>query len=216
MNDFVVRPFAFMRLTHEALRAGFSDVQTAAAAGDIDAARTEFDALRGVIEIHAKQEEQVFFPLLDELFEEVVTKAGLFDAHDREEQHFVAVESALADGDLERVVAELDRWTSSFERHLVEEEDVMMPLTQRVSDTLEGRAAAVREIMESDWEGLRLNHLPYVVAALSRNKAYGPLRMFVSAVQVSSGDRFGELEEVIRSSVTAEQESMLKQHGHLS
>ena len=215
MTEFVVRPFAFMRLTHEALRAGFQSISEAARDGDLDEARARLNRLRGVIALHARQEEEVFFPLLDRLFDGAVDKADLRTAHLREDDHEAAVDAALDAGDVAMVTAALEAWGPDFENHLAEEERVMMPLTQKVADTLEGRAAAVREIMSLDWDGMIDVQLPYVLESLSTTKPYGPLRMFVAALQVSASDRYAEIEPVIRGSVDAGKASMLQEHGHL-
>ena len=45
MSDFQVRPFAFMRLTHDALRAGFATLQSLAEAGDLDAVAREWEEI---------------------------------------------------------------------------------------------------------------------------------------------------------------------------
>jgi hypothetical protein len=216
MSDFVIRPFAFMRLTHEALRAGFSAIQVAAAAGDLAAAADANTALSRVIELHKRHEEEVFFAMLDEHFDGVVTKAGLRETHEREHALQEAVNAALDAGDLQALNSAIDQWAPAFEAHLAEEEEVMMPLTELIAPTLEGRAAAVHEIMAVDWAQLAQVHLPYVVRSLSMTKPYGPLRMFVAAVQIAAGDRFGTLEPVIRDALPAEKVAMLTEHGHLS
>lgn len=92
----------------------------------------------------------------------------------------------------------------------------MMPLTQWVAPTAEGRAEVVGKIMSLDWEALKSAHLPYVVEQLSETKPYGPLRMFVAAVQAASGDRYSDLEPVVRSALPAQKVELLQGHGHLS
>ena len=215
MSAFTPRPFAFMRMTHEALRAGFATLATAAEAGELDTVRDEYARLRRVIEVHAAQEERAFFPLLDRLFDGAVAKAGLRDAHAREEAHQQAFEAALAGDDAAAVRQALSAWSGSFETHLVDEETVMMPLTQKVAPTLEGRAAAVGDILAVDWQALKDDHLPYVTASLAANKPYGPTRMFVSALQIAAGDRYAELAPIVAASVPAAVGDQLRVHGHL-
>lgn len=91
----------------------------------------------------------------------------------------------------------------------------MMPLTERVAPTLDGRAAAVREILDVDWAALERDHLPYVVSTLAATKPYGPVRMFVAALQAAAGDRYGELSPIVVASVPAATAEMLRGHGHL-
>lgn len=214
MSEFNVRPFAFMRLTHEALRAGLSTLLRHAGAGDLEAVRGEYATLRRVIEIHAAQEEKSFFPLLAGRFPEDFDLSVMLAAHEREEALQEAFEGALDADDLAAVQKVLADWADSFEQHLVDEETVMMPLTQRVAPDLEGRAAAVRDILHVDWEALKGEHLPYVVASLAANKPYGPVRMFVAALQHAAGDRFSELAPVVLSSVSDDVGAKLRAHGH--
>lgn len=216
MSEFMVRPFAFMRLTHEALRAGFAQLREASGAGDLGAARQAWATLAGVVAIHKRHEEEAFFPLLDDRFDGAIAAAGLRAVHADEADHERAVEAALAAGDLPALHAALAAWAPSFEAHLVEEETIMMPLTQRVAPTVEGRAAAVRAILEVDWDGLRDVHLPQVARALAATKPYGPVRMFVAAVQAAAGDRYPELEPSLRAALPAETVATLASHGHLA
>ncbi len=217
MTDFTVRPFAFMRLTHDALRAGFAEVRAAIAAGSAPAeVRETYGALRRALELHAAQEEQVFFPVLDERCGGAVREAGLRDAHEREEAHQLAFEAALAEGEQRAMAATIEAWAPSFEAHLADEEAIMMPLTHKTADTAEGRALVVRRIMETDWEALKRDQLGYVVASLSRTKPFGPLRMYVAAVQVAAGSAYGELEPIVRAALPAEQLQKLTSLGHLA
>jgi len=216
MPDFTTRPFAFMRLTHEALRSGFVELKDASTARDLDRAREAWTSLAGIVDVHKRHEEERFFPLLDELFDGAVTAAGLRDAHEREHRHEATVHAALEAGDLAALDAALQEWAPSFEQHLADEEDVMMPLTVKVAATLEGRAAAVRTILDVDWDGLVNVHLPTVTRALGETKPYGPVRMFVSSVQLAAGDRYAELEPIIRAALPEATVQTLEGHGHLT
>merc|ERR1712083_876938 len=68
-----VRPFAVMRLTHEAIRSGMKDLQDAlqSESSDMDDIKDVFGNLNRCIEVHAQQEDTVFFPLLNKQFENV-------------------------------------------------------------------------------------------------------------------------------------------------
>ena len=217
MSQFTVRPFAFMRLTHEALRAGFQElVYMAEGHAPVEELRARYAALARVIALHARQEEEVFFPILDAVADNAVTKAGLRDTHEHEEDNQAAVEAALKNGDIALICATLQAWAPDFESHLAEEEAVMMPLTRQVADTLEGRAAAVRHIMAVDWQELMEAHLPYVTRALGQTKPYGPVRMFVAAVQAASGERYAEIEPILMAALPLEVVMRLGSHGHFS
>ncbi|MCA9557004.1 MAG: hemerythrin domain-containing protein, partial [Myxococcales bacterium] len=177
-TDFTVRPFAFMRLTHEALRAGFADIRAAVHEGaSVDAVRARYVDLARCIAVHAAQEDQMFFPILDARFDGAVRDADLRTAHAREDALQAAFEDALERADRDALRVAVDAWAPSFEAHLADEEAVMMPLTQTVADTPEGRAAVVRRIMEVDWEGMKRDQLGYVTASLAATKPLGPVRM---------------------------------------
>lgn len=215
MSEFVPRPFAFMRLTHEALRVGFAELGGCAERGDIEGAAAVWNGLRDVVALHKQQEEEAFFPLLDEQFDGAVERAGLRSTHLEEEEHERMIEAAIAAGDADALRRAWATWSAAFERHLFEEEEVMMPLTQRVAPTIEGRARAVRTLLDVDWNGLRDRQLPYVVSALERARPFGQLRMFVAAVQLSSGDRYDELVPVIRGALSEDAAAQLANLGHL-
>jgi len=213
--SFTVRPFAFMRLTHEALRTGFARLVQLAGVDDVEAVELEYSELKLALEIHAAQEEAAFFPLLDARFDGAVERAGLRDAHEREQALQDAFEAALSDRDPASVRRALADWAPSFEQHLKKEEEVMMPLTQKIAPTLAGRAAAVADILDVDWEGLKTDHLPYVVRALSTTKPYGPNRMFVAALQAAAGPRYAELTPIVSRAMTATMAAQMRAHGHL-
>lgn len=197
------------------LRAGFAALSRAAADGDLDAIRGEYGELRKAIAVHQLHEDEVFFPMLDEQFDGAVRDAGLRETHVAEEERQAAFEAALASNDLAAVRSALEAWAAPFEAHLVHEEEVMMPLTQKVAPTLEGRAAAVGRILDADWRALEVDHLPYVVRTLGTTKPYGPVRMFVAALQVSAGERYTRLAPIVDRWLPGGVADMLRVHGHL-
>ena len=104
MSEFVVRPFAFMRLTHEAIRiernalVGHAEAHaTNPGAETLAAARRSMADLKRAIELHAKQEESGFFPMLDAKFDAAATEAGFFDEHTDEHGRMGILDDALAD-----------------------------------------------------------------------------------------------------------------------
>ncbi len=191
-------------------------MSAAAERGDLEQVGLELTALQGAIQLHARHEEEVFFPLLDRLFDDAVLNANLRDAHEREDKYEAALIAALEAEDIDAVRDAITAWAPSFEKHLVDEEEVMMPLTQRVHETVEGRAAAVADIVALDWSTFQEKQLPYVLRSLSDTKPYGPLRMYVAAVEISTGERFSELQSIIATNVAPEKADLLRQHGHLT
>ena len=70
--------------------------------------------------------------------------------------------------------------------------------------------------MEVDWAAMKEVQLAYVVERLAETKPYGPLRMFVAAVQLAAGDAYPELEPIVRDALPADKVEMLTAHGHLT
>gem|GEM_PF-2659017 len=197
-----VRPFAFMRLTHEAVR--YNVARCLALARQLceepdlvtaSALRERFDELRRAFEVHARIEDRGFFPLLDAHFGPVCAQAGFGEDHRHE--HGQLAQLALAiDGvattrdrsEAETLRDHLLRWAEEVADHLVREEDVVMPLAGRVSDTVEGQGAAVRAIIDTDRADVERILVPWVLRGLDASQPLGPVRMFVLALRASHDD----------------------------
>eukprot|EP00741_Cyanophora_paradoxa_P020101 tig00021234_g19402.t1 len=179
------RPFAFMRMTHEALRAGLKDCRDAAAklheeAAALEQLKAAFEALAAAIEIHARTEDTQMFPLLDRLFDGVASKelAKLHAVEFKEHEGIRAALAAASVPDLQRLVAE---WADDHEKHLVAEEEIMTPLTEKIGRDWMERGAEVRKFLTArpaDTEAL----LKFVAPRLAGQK----LQLFASAIQGSS------------------------------
>lgn len=223
-QEFEVRPFAFMRLTHDAVRDGVQRCQSLAAElpGAARELRAVYDETRRCIEVHASIEERGFFPLLDRLFDDVALQAGFRDEHAEEEARHRAILSSFEaldaglDGAGRELAWQLSVWEREVETHLVHEEEVMMPLTQRVADTLDGRAEAVRAIIDTDRANVEAVLVPWVASRLEATKPFGPVRMFVSALQVSHPpeQRLG-IEQRLRAALQPATVARLEQVGAL-
>lgn len=217
-----VRPFAIMRLTHDAIRQGMRDLQ--AAAGDLgrDAAalsnaQSTLAELRRCIDLHAKQEDECFFGVLNRLFDDVVARAGIPREHEEDVQDVRKVAEKLAGFGAGRasaadVRAVLDHWAKAVEAHLVHEEEIMMPLTEKVAPTMPERAAVVHDILAVDEAEYRAHQLEYVTRQLSRAEAPGKLRMYVAALKaVATPDEYRDYAPLIARSVTAPARAALAQ-----
>ncbi len=230
-QEFTVRPFAFMRLTHDAIRAGMAEVaeQLAAleAAPSAEAAAAlggRFDEVRRCIDVHAAIEEKGFFPLLDERFDGAASGAGFLAEHETDLADQRAIGDAVAAcrehpgaATVEPLAAAVRGWLERCERHLVHEEEIMMPLTQRVHETVEGRADAVGRLIDTvpaaELEGALM---PYVLTRLEATKPFGPLRMFVEAVKISTGpERFAALAPLCRTHLSTDSVAKLEGCGAL-
>ena len=84
-----VRPFAVMKLTHDGIRGCLDDMSAAAqnvsdecTSENIEVLQSIFNDLSRCIDIHTKQEENVFFPFMNEQFDDIMTKEGISGEHD--------------------------------------------------------------------------------------------------------------------------------------
>jgi hypothetical protein len=126
-------PFAIARNAHEAIRGSLKDCTAAAAAGDAGLLKDEWAALKRSLGTHMAMEEGGFFPLLDAQFEGVVTAEGLAGEHEHDRAEQARVDAALAGGDAGAAAAAIAHFAAEHEKHLKHEEDVLMPLTMKVS-----------------------------------------------------------------------------------
>ena len=228
MSDaFTVRPFAFMRLTHEAIRveraALLAHAEAFAAqptAAGLDAVRASLEELQRGIALHALQEEQGFFPLLDARFDAVATQAGFFAEHEAEHARFDALDAAVAAaGDASAPAAAslleaVRAWADANEAHLKHEEGIMMPLTQRVADTLEGRAAAVRGIIDAaDAEATAAWQVGWVLSRLHTHRPFGKVRMYVAALEATHAADLHRIQPAIRAALPPAMVAKLSELG---
>ena len=215
-----------MRLTHDAIREGMNDLQKAASELEqgptaLSKVQSTLAELRRCILLHAKQEDERFFKILNELFDGVVDKAGIPREHEVDIKDVRTVEERLAEFGAGRATAAavreaLNHWVAAAEAHLVHEEEVMMPLTEKVADAVEGRAAAVHRILSVDLDEYRAHQLPYVTRQLSRAEQPGKLRMYVAALKlVASPEEYATYSGLIARSVTEQGRSALAQAGLL-
>ncbi len=92
-----------MRLTHEAVRQGFRDLlasipSTSENMEEITVLKmqVEIDSLNRCIALHGRSENNKFFPMLDEKFDNVCTKAGFVGEHEKDEKERIRMSAAYA------------------------------------------------------------------------------------------------------------------------
>ncbi len=204
----VIRPFAIMRLTHEALRVGIREVREALVSlvdekGDSLALRSCLNELLGCLDVHREQEDKRFFTVLNEQFDDVIDKEGIPREHVDDIQEMGNIKKLLegyenGTNTEHELGHALEAWMWNAERHLEHEEAVMMPLTEKIAPTVEERAAEVHKILEVDMDGFRNVQLGYVVRQLSRSDQFGKLRAFVDALKtVASADEYQDFATII-------------------
>mmetsp|Transcript_31766 Transcript_31766/g.49706 ORF Transcript_31766/g.49706 Transcript_31766/m.49706 type:complete len:536 (-) Transcript_31766:350-1957(-) len=214
-----VRPFAVMRLTHEAIRAGMNMISAQVEYDKVDAALEAYDQLRLVINVHATHEDKGMFPLLDSLFDNVCLNNGLRDEHENDHKRDFVVRKALQDagkagGDKNDAFAALNEWIAEHEKHLKHEEDIMMPLTEKVAETVELRGASMQKVLACDSEGFERIQLPYVINKLDHSKPFGAVKMFVEGLQMSSTvSAYERYVTIMKAEIKSETAAQLEKAG---
>lgn len=212
-----------MRNSHEALRAACKEMEQLLKSADplhaFEAAWQEYDR---ALKVHTDLEELSMFPLLDQVNGSPV---NLSHFHDEDKALATAMESALsaaiAVGDApattelwEQLKAAFAAWKDFHLTHLSEEEKVMMPLTQKVAPTPEGRCKAVHQYLVSpamDRSSEEFAH--YCGWCVSKLNAHGSgqqparvaVRVFVRALHsASSAAQWKLLLPVVQSNCSSE------------
>lgn len=91
---------------------------------------------------------------------------------------------------------------------------VMMPLTMKTADSLEGRGAIVHDILSIDMDGLLTNLLPIAFRELERTKPFGKLMFYLKALQYSTTPaEFEKVVAVVHASVSTETFEKLEKAG---
>jgi len=149
------QPFSIMRLTHEAIRTGLNHLE--ALNNELSPARapelkTAFGEVKRVIELHANQEDNAFYPPLEEkrpnithaFTEEHEVEHRAFDKLSRQMENLPEEASALAE-----IQASLEDWITQHRAHLAHEEDILMKILPKTFTYVES-VAVVRSILEYD------------------------------------------------------------------
>lgn len=138
-------PFAIMRNAHEALRASIKLQQRALDAGDEAAFREEWTTFQRGLAVHMAMEDDAMFGLLDEVGGGAITAAKIPQEHVEDTRLAAAVGAALGTSDPQVLRAAWSAWKGDHLRHLVHEEEVMMPLTMKTAPSPQARARAAHE-----------------------------------------------------------------------
>lgn len=138
-------PFAIMRNAHEALRASIKLQQHALDAGDEAAFRAEWITFQRGLAVHMAMEDDAMFGLLDEVGDGAITAAMIPQEHVEDTRLAAAVGATLGMSDPQALRSAWSAWKDDHLRHLVHEEEVMMPLTMKTAPTPQGRARVAHE-----------------------------------------------------------------------
>lgn len=125
--------FALMRNSHEVIRGGILECKQQLADGNLDGFKGCWAALHKFEHLHMQMEEgradvaPGFFSILNEHFDGLATKEGLFDAHPKLDAAETLVDEAATAGDVAAVTTAFDAFAAFNEVHMNHEEDIMMP-----------------------------------------------------------------------------------------
>jgi hypothetical protein len=205
------QPFSIMRLTHEAIRSGLNDVAFYAenlSTENVAELRKSFQEVKRIIELHAKQEDNKFYPPLMEK-EPGITEA-FSQEHADESLHFNELEDLLLqiqtdDTLFQSAKIAVNKWVADHRSHLEHEEGVLMAILPKVFTYVES-VEVVRGILDYDVEEFEHFHLPWVFARLK-----GPQReMYLGMLKgCSPNGKYPDFENKIMPLLTEEERMSL-------
>ena len=173
-----------MRLTHEAIRSGINNLEEITqnlSPDTIGPLQENFAALKRVIELHANQEDQVFYPPLEERHPKLTH--AFSEEHEAEHQAFSRL-STLIDAlngegpDLGTIKTAMEDWIKQHRAHLVHEEEILMKILPKTFTFVES-VKIVRSILEYDLKEFEEFQLNWVFQRLK-----GPQRkVYLSMLQ---------------------------------
>lgn len=159
-----------MRLTHEAIRAGLNQLE--AINQDLSPTtapqlKATFGEVKRVIELHAHQEDNAFYPPLEERRPEVTH--AFTEEHEAEHRAFDHLSNLMEDlsddTSLPKIQAAMQNWIAQHRDHLVHEEDILMKILPKTFNYVES-VQVVRGILEYDLEEFEQFQLAWVFERL--------------------------------------------------
>lgn len=198
---FAVNAFAVMRLTHDVERMHLENFENFAGAGfDAKAVELELETFGRLLRLHMRHEDLQLFNMLDDGFDGIATKEGLRDEHVEDTALFEAVVDSK--GDAEAFSAAIGPYVAFEREHLEHEELVLMPRVKETADSELGRGAEIQKILMVDFDEYRDFMCAHVVGMLAKRAPYPKLRMYVSALQISTTwEQYDVLLPIVKASV---------------
>lgn len=196
-----------MRLTHEAIRAGLNNLEainnnlSPETAPQLKAA---FGEVKRVIELHANQEDNAFYPPLEEkrpnithaFTEEHEAEHRAFDRLSRQMENLPEDAAGLAE-----VQKAMQDWIAQHRAHLVHEEDILMKILPKAFTYVES-VAVVRNILEYDLSEFEQFQLGWVFQRLKGPQRRAYLGMLKGC---SPKDKFPDFVARVRPYLTPEE-----------
>lgn len=165
-----------MRLTHEAIRAGLNRLEAlneTLSPATAPQLKSVFGEVKRVIELHADQEDNAFYPPL-EAKRPNITHA-FTEEHEAEHRAFDRLSQQMealpnGNGDLNEIQTSMRDWIQQHRDHLVHEEEILMEILPKTFTYVES-VAVVRGILQYDLQEYEQFQLPWVF-----NRLKGPQR----------------------------------------
>eukprot|EP00750_Incisomonas_marina_P000761 INCI10567.1.p1 GENE.INCI10567.1~~INCI10567.1.p1 ORF type:complete len:268 (-),score=56.17 INCI10567.1:142-945(-) len=190
-----VRVFAILRNGHEGLRGLLKTLAERAtdcvAKPDAESAVTvnqAWENFQVMLKCHMDMEDKVVFPMMDKLFDNIVSNDHLDEEHECDKKLMAETTAAIGaltfNPSLETAKAALDlvlKYQRHHEEHLLHEETLLMPKTVIVNPP-EIRPAILHHAMNLDF-ALTVKSMPLTVAEMAHRNPFASLRMLVLAVQ---------------------------------
>ncbi len=144
----------YMTSEHEHCDDLFAAAENAAAAGDLDGARAQYDAFRQATLTHFMREESVLFPAFDERTGMVGGPTSMMCLeHAQMRETLAAMDQALARGDAQAFLGLAEGLLLIMRQHNLKEEQILYPMTDQAlsdeSDTLLRQMEAVQRLNDS-------------------------------------------------------------------
>ena len=229
MSENDMRPFAFLRLTHEAIRVELDELTArfadAASSGDKDAAKGLVASLNdalALMELHADQEDGGLYPLINERFEGTADKEGYTEEHKMlhamHERLKKAVDEGASGGDALRAASDaVTTWAREVEEHLQHEERVLQPLVSKITANLPAACRHVHDIIDvADRERTEGWQIAEIARGLERGRPFEKLHKFVLALQYSATvEEYARMKETLRDTITEDGWKLLDETGVL-
>lgn len=170
------QPFSIMRLTHKAIRAGLNRLEAlneTLSPATAPQLKSVFGEVKRVIELHADQEDNAFYPPL-EAKRPNITHA-FTEEHEAEHRAFERLSLQMealpnGNGDLNEIQTSMRDWIQQHRDHLVHEEEILMEILPKTFTYVES-VAVVRGILQYDLQEYEQFQLPWVF-----NRLKGPQR----------------------------------------
>jgi len=164
------QPFAIMRLTHEAIRSGLKEIKELISDKyvDVEKLKATFNDIKRVIQLHASQEEAVFYVELSKKKKGVTSH--FTSEHEEEKQAFETIDDLMNDVNSDEtqylLIDLLNSWVDNHLEHLIHEEEGLMNLLPELFTYVES-VQVVRLIIEFDLEEFEHFQLKWVYDRLN-------------------------------------------------